>query len=526
VNRPLKRHLRALACLVPGVIPGLASSLAQAAAAQVHGQGGVVGEFQSNMPPKSSSYQGFRVPLGLTLEGRASNNLSLFLDLRFNYNQSPRTANSLGNSRAVDDQANDPANRAPDGTRKKDFDGNEVRQPFTLNGGRGEKNDVPFVNFAYLQYASEVGLFRAGRIPRHWGLGLWRNAEWLVEGGTISTTDAISATFDLTSTFSGSLYYEKNSEGSPGSLRDDADAFSVEALLADDPADVNASGLTRQIGVAFSSYNHSETDTSLRTLDLFTRLYTGAFAGEFEVLYPSGKTKSLDYAQLGGRDTRCVAKNEDNSAITCESQRYEGLAALFKLRYQVAGTASGPDKTVSIAATENSRSRLATSLLGDSHTLGFSLGYSRGDSDAFGASKTRDTTIRTTPMHPNIRPAYLMYNPTAVPVPGMPGNAVMNTIFVRGDYTFEAPGFGAVTPAVIWGRLDQTNTKGAGLAGAVGRDKSLGVEVDVGYSYRTADNLRFGIDTGVWFPGASWREKGGKNPAVVYGARTSASTNF
>jgi hypothetical protein len=517
--------------LVAFALPAVALMVAQlpstghGAAAQVHGQGGVIAEYHTNMVPNSTTYQGFRVPLGLTFEGRASNNLSLFLDIRYAYNQSPRTATSLGNTRLSEETSD--GDRLPDGTRRRSSDGSEVAQPFTLSGGRGERSETPQIGFAYMQYASEVGLFRAGRIPRHWGLGVWRNAEWTPEGGTISTTDAVSATFDLTSTFSGSLYLEKNSEGSPTSLEDDADAFTVEALLADDPADVNASGLTRQIGVAFSNYEHKQTSTRFRILDLFAKVAAGGFAGETEIVYPSGNTKSLSYAELGGRSTKCPPqKNADDDEITCDSQRYEGLAALLRLRLQVAGTGAGPDKSLSIAATENARSRLPTSLLGDSHTLGLQVGYSRGDSDAFAGAGSADSTIRSTPFHPNLRPAFLMYNPTQSPVAGMPGNAVVNTVFVRGDYTYEGPGFGSITPAIIWGRLDQLNTKGGAAAGAVGRNKNLGLEVDIAYAYKTSDNVKFGIDSGIWFPGGGWRENGSKKPSPVYGIRTSASTSF
>jgi hypothetical protein len=70
------------------------------------------------------------------------------------------------------------------------------------------------------------------------------------------------------------------------------------------------------------------------------------------------------------------------------------------------------------------------------------------------------------------------------------------------------------------------NTKAGSVEGALGRSKNLGVEVDIGYSYKTSDNVKFGVDTGVWFPGGGWRENGGKKPSPVYGIRTSASTSF
>ena len=506
---------RSTLLMVFGATGALFPIVAHGASAQVHGHGALVGEYTTNVPPNNATYQGWRVPLSLTLEGRASNNLSLFLDVGYAYNQYPNVAKSLGNGDEVDRN-----NTAPQV-------GTEVSHPFAVQGGRGEKPDVPTIGAAYLQYASEVGLFRAGRIPRHWGLGLWRNAEWVPEGGTLSTTDAVSATFDLTSAFSGSLYLEKNSEGQATSAEDDADAFTVEALLADDPADVGSSGVARQIGVAFSTYEHKQSSTSFRVLDLFTKLYVGPFVAEGEIVYPSGKTKSLGYSSLGGKTAQCpTSKNERNLAITCDSQKFEGLASLIKLRYQLGGTPTGADKSLNIAATEAARLRQPTSLLVDSHTVGMWLGYSKGDRDSFAGVEKPDETINAVPMHPNIRPSLLMFNVSSPQVAGMPGGAVMNSLFVRGDYTYESPSFGSITPALVWSRLDVTNSKAGASPNAVGKAKDLGVEFDLSYSYKTADNVKLSVDSGVWFPGKAWRSDAGGKTQPMYGVRTTASTSF
>ena len=498
-------------------------ALAWGASAQVHGQGALVGEYHTNMVPKSTTFQGFRMPFGLTFEGRASNNLSLFLDIRYSLNRSPDVASSLGDD-AKDNYSQGPsrANQKPSST-----DRGQISQPFAIEGGRGEKSSLPTVGFAYMQFASEVGLFKAGRVPRHWGLGLWRNAEWKPEGGSISTTDSLSGTFDLTSTFSGSVYFEKVAEGNPTSSRDDADAFTVEALLADDPSDVSASGVTRQIGVSFSSYEHKATSTRIRTLDLFTKIHAGGFGVEGEVVFPSGDTKSLGYADMGGTSQQCPPqKNPDDLAIGCDSQRYEGLAALFKLKYLFGGTPTGPEGGFSLGAVESARARLNTALRTDSHTLGLWLGYARGDSDAFEGVKKKDGTIRTTPFHPNVRPAFLMYGTTQQFVAGMPGNTIANTIFTRVDYTFESPGFGSLTPAVVWGRLEQANNRLTTPGVGYGRNKNLGWELDINYSYTTVDNLKIGLDSGVWLPGAAWKLEGNNRPSAVYGLRTTFSTSF
>jgi hypothetical protein len=493
-------------------------TLGWAASAQVHGQGALVGEYDANMVPSSATWQGFRLPFGLTFEGRASNNLSLFLDIRYTVNRSPDVASSLGDD-ASDKYSLAASNSGAKSTPSK-TDRGQINQPFAIEGGRGEKSSLPIIGFAYMQYASEVGLFKAGRVPRHWGLGLWRNAEWKPEGGTISTTDSISGTFDLTSSFSGSVYYEKLAEGNSTSAADDADAFTVEALLADDPSDVSASGVTRQIGVSFSSYEHKLTSTRIRTLDLFSKIHAGSLGIEGELVFPS-------YANMGGSADQCpVQKNPEELAVACDSQRFEGLAALFRMKYLFAGTASGPEGGLSLGSVEAARARLNTSLRSDSHTLGFWAGYARGDSDAFEGTGKKDGTIRTTPFHPNVRPALLMYGLTQKYVPGMPGNAVANTIFTRFDYTFESPGFGAISPALVWGRLEQSNNKPTVAGVGYGRNKNLGFEMDLGYSYTTVDNLKIGLDSGVWFPGAAWALEGNSQPSATYGLRTSFSTSF
>jgi hypothetical protein len=509
--RQANMSLWAALCAVPTAV--------WAASAQVHGQGGVVGEYHTNMPPKSTTFQGFRMPFGLTFEGRASNSLSLFLDLRFTYNNSPAVADALGNRGGA--QQGFPDAETEDKARGRQ------PQPFNLENGRGENISLPTVGFAFIQYASEVGLFKVGRMPRHWGLGLWRNAEWKVEGGTLTTTDSLSATFDLTSAFSGTVSFDKYNEGSPTSTQDDADAFTVEALLADDPTDVSASGVTRQIGISFSSYEHKFTSTRIRTLDLFAKINAGEFGVEGEVVFPSGDTKSLTYGNMGGSSTQCPEqKNPEKYLITCDGQRYEGLASVLKMKWLFAGAPSGPDGVLSINSVEASRKRLSTALRSSSHLMTFQGGYARGDSDAFDGVQKKDNTIRTTPFHPNVRPALWMFSTTQQPVNGMPGNTVANTIYTRLDYTYESSGFGTITPALIWARLDQANTKTPVAGVGVGRNKNLGYEFDLSYFFTTQDNLKLGVEGGVWFPGAAWAEKGNKRPDAVYGIRTSASTSF
>ncbi len=495
------------------------SSNAFAASAQVHGQAAIVGDFSTNLPPFSSTYQGWRVPLGLTLEARASNNLSLFLDLRYGDNAFPAAGRNLGNKQSLNISE-----------KQK---GSEVVQPFSYEGTSGTSRDTIHVGFAYLQYASDVGLFKVGRMPRNWGLGIWRNAEWKPEGGAISTSDAISATFDITSSFSGSLYWEKISEGQPTSLEDDADGFTVEALLVDDPSDQSSSGVSRKIGIAFNNYDHKQSSTKIKTLDAFAKINTDHFGIEGEILYPSGSTRSLSYQSNGGPSTQCATtpgsqpKTENILNISCDSQKIEGFSALLRTRYQFGSPAGQGEKSLNISQVESVRSRQATNMRPETHTASLWYGYARGDSDAFTgiADAQKDDSLKVLAMHPNMRPALLMNSASANFVPGMPGPLVQNETFLRADYTYEAPNFGTITPAVIWGRINSLNTK-ADLETSVGKTANLGMEFDIKYGFQTTDNLNLSLEGGFWWPGKAWQSRANSKQDPVYGIKTTASTQF
>lgn len=128
-------------------------------------------------------------------------------------------------------------------------------------------------------------------------------------------------------------------------------------------------------------------------------------------------------------------------------------------------------------------------------------------------------------MHPNVRPAFLMFNPLSANVAGMPGAIVRNVLFARADYSFESPTFGMLTPAVIFARLDSLNKNTASDVKKFGAVNNVGFEVDINYSYRTMDGVRFSLDGGLWVPGGAW-ETAGVKPETVYGLRATASTYF
>ncbi len=481
-----------------------------AGAVQGRGQAALVGETLREMPPASNGYQAWRLPLGLTLEGKASNNLSLFLDLRVGNNNAPVTAKPLGSMDST-------GSAGP-------FDGSEVRQPLVpLARGAEKLSDTPWIGFAYAQYASPIGLWRVGRMPTHWGLGLWRNAEWVPEGGAISTVDAVEVTMDFSSTFSSTFAWEKTSEGSPWNNKDDADSLTVQALLADDPVDPSSLGLTRQIGLAVSKYDHDLTDTHLRIVDLYGQFLLGSMSFGGEILYPSGSTRSTAYSVLGSYGDVCTNdSNASGNQVTCDSSSVGGLAALVQFQYLF-----GASKDRSLGGIQAGK-RLPTSSRAESHRVGLLFGYASGDSQAFSgvADGQRSGKAGGLAMHGNIHPALLMFSPSLPMVPGMPSSILTNVSFLRAEYTYESPGKGSFVPAVIVAHLNAANTLAGDLPSAVGVQKSLGVEFDLLYSYQTSDSLKLSAEVGAWIPGSAWASSLNGRQTTSYGLRTVASFEF
>lgn len=479
---------------------------------QVSGQGGLVGDYQTAVTAKGLNYQAVRVPFSLTLEGKASSKVSLFLNLSPTYDVLPASSRLLGN----DDQSD----------TSKAASGNETLQPLSSSYRTG---DILRSSYAYLNYASDIGLLSFGRVPRHWGLGLWRNARWRPDGGIISTSDMVGLTMDFSASLSGAVSFEKMNEGSPVQASDDADAFTVEAILADDPSDPSSSGLAKRIGLTFSSYRHARTDTSLSILDMFGQFYWASFLLEGEFLYPTGETRSLRYALSGGDLTKCDdARNPDGDDVGCESKTVEGFAGLLRMRWLVSGGETAESQSwSSIAGVDAARRNLSTALSPETHEVGTELGFARGDSDSFVASG-KDKTITGSAFHPNIRPSLIMFGPAQPLLAGFPGAVVQNVFYAKASYQYETPGFGLIAPSLTWARLHKTAA--SEVRDSPGREADLGIEFNLDYAYRTTSRLDFGVTAGALFAGEAYTTENAegktKKANVSYGIRTTVATSF
>jgi hypothetical protein len=501
--------------VVPVVVIALAhSSAAHATPLQAHGQAGLVGDYQSGLTAKQTNYQAIRMPFSLTVEGKASSKVSLFLNLSPSFNLFPNTATELGNDSTTD--------------VNKRQTGSETYQPLS---NRYRAAEVLKSSYAYVNFASDVGLLTFGRVPRHWGLGLWKNAQWRPDAGAISTSDMVGLTLDFSSSLSGSVAFEKMNEGSPSVVGDDGDAFTIEAMLADDPSDPSSSGLAKRIGLTFSSYRHPRTETELSILDMFGQFYFSNVLLEGEMLYPTGNTRSTSYALSGGDSTSCAdARNPDKDDIGCERKSIEGFGALLRMRLLVGGGESQDNQSwSSVASVDAARKNLSTVLSPESHEIGAEVGFARGDSDSF-KSTNKDNAITGLGFHPNIRPSLIMFGSAQPLAPGFPGAVVQNVFYTKVNYTYETPGFGLISPSLIWAQLNKTAGNGPDVVdGTAGRKSNLGIEVNLDYSYRTTSRVDFGVTAGALIAGDAYTIKtaGTEEKAKAsYGIRTTVSTSF
>lgn len=496
----------------------------------VSGHAGAVGQATYGSPPVGSDFSAIRVPIGLVLEARPTDNFNLYLGLEYAYNNYPGPSTYLGQNTT---------------TARSNTSGTASALPFTIstNGSPySQQVDNVYLTQAYFTYQTAIGLFKAGRMPRHWGLGIYKNDEWTPFSGLPSTSDAIALVTDFNA-FDIGLYYEKFAEGVGGtSLDSEGNAFTIEARLKSNKSDVVSSGVGQELGILYSKFTHSKSNTTLNILDLYAKFYISSFYFGSEILYPTGSTQSPNYQSLGGA-AACPSLPDGTAAgsKTCTAQNISAFAALLKLKYQIAA-----GENTSMASTEDAQTRIGTEERKNSHVLGLLGGYVSGGANQFNASGTTNTTnsITALMMNSNIQPAFLMFNNTLPAVNGMPGGALTNTTFLRLDYTYENSSFGSVGPAFIWGMINNVNQNYNAQNSlcsntspsidpnspvnvlCVGGSNNLGYEADVSYRYTTQDRVTLGLDAGYWFVGSAWQLYNQSLIKGVYGLRASISTQF
>ncbi len=498
----------------------------------VSGHAGAVGQYLSGIPPLSTSYTGFQVPVGLIFQVNPVDSFSLFLELDYAYTNYPVPQILLG-------QTSD--------TTQVNADGNAIPMPFANSINWGGTSQLPFgqkidsiqVVQAYFAFQTPFGLFRAGRMPRNWGLGIWYDSHWSAEGSGISTTDALAFTTDF-GLYSATFYYEKFGQSIGGIFNTgSATQYTIEGRLKTSPIDLASSGVSRDIGIIYSYFTHQQSDTSLNTIDLYGKFYFPRFFAGGELLFPTGKTKNPNYQTLGGAP-KCAFPDSVNN--TCSSQNISSLGALLKLRTRF----DAPTQNSTLYAIEKSHELLGTRDRQNSHTGELWVGYASGGKNQFSSPQqinpgsNKITGIR---LNPNIMPSLMMFTNTLPLIDGMPTASITNSTFVRLDYTYESNKFGSFTPAVVWGMINATNgnfnASNPTCTGSptldyssainnfcVGGSRNLGTEFNLTYKYTTQHLITAQLDVGYWLVGNAWQKFDKKLAYNTIGVRGVLSTQF
>ena len=496
------------------------------------GHAGAVAQYLNGLPPLSTSYTGFQVPIGLIFQVNPVDSFSLFLELDYAYTNYPVPQILLGETKE---------------TTQHNADGNAIPMPFanTINWGGapqlpfGQKIDTVELIQAYIAYQTPFGLFRAGRMPRDWGLGLWYDSNWKAEGSGISTTDALAFTTDF-GLYSATFYYERYGQSIGGIFNtNSATQYTIEGRLKTSPIDLASTGVSRDIGIVYSYFTHQNTDTNLNTIDIYGKFYFPRFFAGAEVLFPTGRTKNPNYQTLGGAP-KCAFPVSDNE--TCASQPLSSLGAMLKLRARF----DEPTKNSTLYAVEKSRKLLGTRDRQNSQTGSVWVGYASGSSNQFNSPEQTNpgrNKIRAIRLNPNILPSLMMFTNTLPLINGMPTASITNSTFVRVDYTYESNRFGSFTPIIVWGMINSTNKNfsdsnpvcqadptlnysNAINNFCIGNSRNLGTEFNLTYKYTTKHMITAQFDAGYWLVGNAWRKLGQKLPYNTFGVRGILSTEF
>ena len=435
----------------------ISSYQVQAASISAFGDAGVSAEVKIDGTPNQDTHRALKAPLNLTLEGIVSDTVSVFFNLNYGGGSDSCGGRSLGNS-----AAETPYNL---GCIAYSGSSQPLSIPLFEKDQTQEDSFSKYVGYAYFSWASDWGVIKAGRLPLHWGLGLWRNSAWSIDSPMYTTADALSLTLKLPSTnISITGRYEKYAEGDTQASGGESEAYTAEVLVGGRDDDPSAVSLNRTLGVAFSTFKREgDNSTDLIFVDVFGRFRVGNLQIEGEVLSSSDSTKEKALlSAMGGK----VCYAADGSDCANESSTVQGIAAVAKISYLL-GDAS-TELPGGISAFSAAKNRLPSKQRPESHIVDLELGFASGDSDQFlnkdeASQALADNDAKGSFLHPNKRPSLLMFGKTnglrANPDErtGMPGAVLSNLWYTKLSYTYESGSWGELMPSAIIGMLHKKN---------------------------------------------------------------------
>lgn len=393
----------------------------------------------------------------------------------------------------------------------------------------------PKVTKFYAQYASEYGIFKVGRRPRDWGLGILLDSGEKPFSIASSTFDGVSwdINFQKYQDLSFSLGFDKLAEKGkkiegganptfgPSNNADDLNQIYASVKLDDRKSTPN-SFFNKEIGIyaanitsGRSSKGGSNTEVSLA--DLYLAFYFPRVTFRNEFLFRLGKSSDPNLQALGGLETSSSGDPAKN--------KISAMGSAGSLEFLLSGYREDLSETPYME------------MLASRHLLFLDYAFAPGDQDGYlnsddptnAASKTnRDETAKAVAFHPNYKPALILFN-------GRPETDELNTDGVYNSrllmnaqayalgYRYEGLGFGNLEVKAITAFLNQDpsdiaktyhQSRSSKPIGFYGKD--LGYELDLKYWKKLSGGIELGLAGAALFSGKAWQVEDDKSPRNSY----------
>lgn len=394
---------------------------------------------------------------------------------------------------------------------------------------------TPLVTEAYMQYALDYCLLKAGRRSRNWGTGIFLSNDHSPFATGNSVFDGISCDINIqkSQTLALSFGYDKLTETGvninapatpsdetygPTNPSDDLDQFFFTIQYDDRKANAG-SAVTQNVGVYFANiiggrYEH----TDIKYADLFLNFFVQDWIFTQEVLFRLGRSADPNYSRLGGAG---FYTNADSEVVAATNKLESiGLAGGLEYVFNRSGSATGPQ--------EFSRGNLRT------HSWFFEYAFAPGDKDGYtkaldanGDPLRSDTKAEAMSFHENYKPALILFNShrqqDELRVDGVfDPNRVMNAFVWGTGYRYKGLDTGNFELKLLSAKMNQkmpgsvkalyaaTDAHPVGYKGG-----DLGMELDLKYDTFLARNLNLGVAGGIAKPGDAWNVRNSQSPAAL-----------
>ncbi len=298
-----------------------------------------------------------------------------------------------------------------------------------------QDRDLLSIRRVYGEIKTAFGLWRMGRQPSNWGLGVLTNDGDQLDDDFGDTADRIQWIGQFGDLYV-SLLYEKlleNTLGDPSGA-DDADDYVLAALYKQE---------TYEGGLYFVFRKDPANETDIYIIDLYgrTQLLGGTLSGE--LAYYTGETSDNNtLLYLGECD------------VTASECKVRAINAVVRAEYPWS-----------------------------MWDFGLEVGLSRGD------DTTTDTQVNSIGFNPDYDVAVILFQNQAVAA-GTQLGPVQNVWYAKPSATYNLTEQTGADVALIYGQLLSEGTAGG---------KQLGVEIDAGLSHDLNSNVQVGFDVGHLF---------------------------